>query len=73
MGLGGATAMPEQPECGGERQLPTPVPATACLQRQALGLGLAPALVLTIMGQLSKRFVVQHVHPSFQHELACLA
>jgi hypothetical protein len=39
---------------------------TACLQRQAVSLGFAPALVLTVMGQLSKRFVVQHVHPSLR-------
>ena len=72
MGLGGATAVPEQPECGGQRQLPTPVLTTARLQGQACGLGLAPTLVLTVMGQLSKRFVVQHVHPSFPHEFECV-
>jgi len=73
MAVGGA-AVPEQSECGLQRQpLPTPVLTTACLQGQAVGLGvaqaLAPALVLTVMGQLTKRFVVQHVHPSFPHEL----
>ena len=70
MALGGA-AVPEQPECGLQRQpLPTPVLTTACLQGQAVSLGFAPALVLTVMGQLSKRFVVQqHVHPSLRREL----
>ena len=69
MALGGAAAVPEQPECGLQRQpLPTPVLTTARLQRQAVSLGLAPALVLPVMGQLSKRFVVQHVHPSFRRE-----
>ena len=53
MALGGAAAVPEQPECGLQRQpLPTPVLMTARLQRQTLGLSLAPALLLTIMGQL---------------------
>jgi hypothetical protein len=67
MALGGAAAVPEQPEYGIQRQpLPAPVLTTACLQRQAVSLGLAPALVLTVMGQLSKRFVVQHVHPSLR-------
>ena len=62
----GGPAVPEQPERGLQRQpLPALVPATARLQRQALGLGLASTLVLAVMGQLSKRFVVQHVHPSF--------
>ena len=66
MALGGAAAVPEQSECGLQRQpLPTPVLTTARLQCQALVLSLAPALVLTVMGQLKKRFVVQHVHPSF--------
>ena len=68
MALGGS-AVTEQSECGFQRQpLPAPVLTTASLQRQTLGLGLAPALVLTVMGQLSKRFVVQHVHPSFPRE-----
>ena len=41
MALGGA-AMPEQPECGLQRQpLPAPVLMTAGLPCQALGLGLA--------------------------------
>jgi hypothetical protein len=66
MALGGAAAVPEQPECGPQRQpLPTPVLTTARLPCQTLSLGFASALVLTVMGQLSKRFVVQHVHPSF--------
>jgi len=69
MAVGGA-AVPEQSECGLQRQpLPAPVLTTASQQRQTLGLGFAPALVLTVMGQLTKRFVVQHVHPSFPHEL----
>lgn len=50
----GAAAVPKQPECGFERQPSSaPLPKTACLQRQALGLRLSPALLLTIMGQLS--------------------
>jgi hypothetical protein len=69
MALGGAAAVPEQPECGLQRQpLPAPVLTTARLQRQAVSLGFAPALLLTVMGQLSKRFVVQHVHPSLRRE-----
>ena len=67
MALGGAAAVPEQSKCGLKRQpLPTPVLTTARLQRQAVSLGFAPALELTGMGQLSKRFVVQHVHPSLR-------
>ena len=67
MALGGAAAVPEQSECGLKRQpLPTPVLTTARLQCQAVVLGLASALLLPVMGQLSKRFVVQHVHPSFR-------
>ena len=67
MALGGAAAVPEQSECGLQRQpLPTPVLTTARLQCQAVVLSLAPALLLPVMGQLSKRFVVQHVHPSFR-------
>lgn len=68
MALGGAAAVPEQPERSLQRQPPpAPVPTTACLQRQTLGLRFASALLLTIMGQLSKRFVVQHCYPSFPH------
>jgi hypothetical protein len=68
MALGGA-AVPEQPERGFQRQpLPTPVLMTARVQRQTLGLRFASALLLTIMGQLKKRFVVQHCHPSFPYE-----
>jgi len=51
MALGGA-AVPEQPECGVQRQPPAVVPPTAHLPCQPLSLGLAPALVLTVMGQL---------------------
>ena len=65
----GCPAVPEQPERGFQGQpLPTPVLTTARLQRQALSLGFASALLLTVMGQLSKRFVVQHVHPSFSRD-----
>ena len=65
----GGRAMAKQPECGPQRQpLPTPVLTTARLQCQTLVLSLAPALLLPVMGQLSKRFVVQHVHPSFRGE-----
>jgi hypothetical protein len=63
MALGGA-AVPEQSECGVQRQPPAMVPATAQLPCQSLGLSVAQALVLTVMGQLKKRFVMQHVHPS---------
>ena len=53
MALGGAAAVPEQPECGFQRQpLPAPVLTTSRLQCEAVGLGFAPALVLTVMGQL---------------------
>ena len=53
MALGGAAAVPEQPECGFQRQSASAfVPLTARLQRQTLGLGFASALLLTIMGQL---------------------
>jgi hypothetical protein len=66
MARSGAAAVPEQPERGVQRQpLPAPVLRAARLQRQTLGLGFASALVLTVMGQLSKSFVMQHVHPSF--------
>jgi hypothetical protein len=65
MSLGGP-AVPEQPERRCQRQpLPASVPATARLQRQTLGPGFAPALVLAVMGQLSERFVMQHCLPSF--------
>ena len=64
MALGGA-AVAEQPECGVQRQpLPAPVLTTARLPCQPLSLGFAPALVLTVMGQLSERFVMQHCSPS---------
>jgi hypothetical protein len=64
MAVGGA-AMAEPPECSVQRQpLPASVPTAAGLQCQALGFGLALALPLTVMGQLSECFVVQHVHPS---------
>jgi hypothetical protein len=69
----GRPAVPEPPERGFQRQpLPAPVLTAARLQRQALRLGFALTLLLTIMGQLSKRFVVQHVHPSFPCEFACV-
>ena len=67
MALGGAAAVPEPAERSFQRQpLPTPVLTTARLQRQTVGLSLAPTLQLKVMGQLSKRFVVQHVHPSLR-------
>lgn len=73
MALGGAAGVPKPAERSFQRQpLPTPVLTTARLQRQTLSLGFAQALVLTVMDQLSKRFVVQHVHPSFPHEFACV-
>ena len=60
-------AVPEHPERRFQRQPATPLPLTACLPGQPLGLGLASAQLLTIKGQLSKSFVMQHVHPSFRH------
>ena len=60
-------AVPEQPERRSQRQPATPLPLTACLPGHTLGLGLAQALLLTVMGQLLKSFVMQHVHPSFRH------
>jgi hypothetical protein len=57
--------MPQQPERRFQRRPPAPLPPTASLPGQALGLGLASAQLLTIKGQLSKSFVMQHVHPSF--------
>ena len=60
-------AVPEQPERRFQRQPATPLPLTARLTGQPLGLGLASAQLLTIKGQLSKSFVMQHVHPSFRH------
>ena len=69
MALGGAAAVPEQSECGLQRQpLPAPVLTASRLQGETVSLGFAPALLLTVMGQLSKRFVVQHVHPSLRRE-----
>ena len=38
----------------------------ARLQGQPLGLAFPPALLLMVTGQLSKSFVMQHVHPSFR-------
>ena len=38
-----------------------PLPPSARLQGQALGVGLVPELLPAFMGQLSKLFVVQHV------------
>ena len=67
MALGGAAGVPKPAERSFQRQpLPTPVLTTARLHCQAVSLGFAQALVLTVMGQLSKRFVVQHVHPSLR-------
>jgi hypothetical protein len=59
--------VPEQPKRCFQRQVPAPLPLAACLPGQPLGLGLAQAQLLTIKGQLSKSFVMQHVHPSFRH------
>jgi hypothetical protein len=58
--------VPEPPERRFQPQPPAPLPLTARLPGQTLGLGLAPAQLLTIKGQLSKSFVMQHVHPSFR-------
>lgn len=71
MALRGTAAVPEQLERGSQSEAPPrPPPAATSPQRQALGLGFASALLLPIMGQLSKRFVVQHVLPSFPSEIA---
>ena len=51
MALSGAS-VPEQSECGVQRQPSAVVPATAHLPCQSLGLSVAQALVLTVMGQL---------------------
>ena len=59
--------VPEQPERRFQRQVLAPLPLTARLPGQTLGVSLALAQLLTIKGQLSKSFVMQHVHPSFRH------
>lgn len=59
--------VPEQPERRFQRQLLAPLLLTPRLPGQTLGVGLALAQLLTIKGQLSKSFVMQHVHPSFRH------
>lgn len=66
MALCGAAAVPEQLERGIERE-PTPVPpaGAAGLPGQPFDRGLTPPLLLQLMGQLSKSFVVQHFLPSF--------
>lgn len=66
------TAVPEQPERRFQRQPATPLPLTACLPGQTLGLGFASALLLTIMGQLSERFVMQHCFPSSRCRRGCV-
>jgi hypothetical protein len=49
----GGAAVPEQPECGVQRQpLPAAVLSTARLPCQAVRLSGAQTLVLTVMGQL---------------------
>lgn len=65
MALCGAAVVPEQSERGLERE-PAPVsPSAAGLTGQPLGCGLTLPLLLPIMGQLSKSFVMQHFLPSF--------
>jgi hypothetical protein len=50
-----------------QQQAPlAPLPLPARLQGEALGLSFASALLLVVTGQLSKSFVMQHVHPSFR-------
>jgi len=57
---------PGRPECV-QHQTPTaPLPTTAGLPDQTVGLRLASTQLLTIKGQLSKSFVMQHVHPSLR-------
>lgn len=70
MTLRGATAVSEQSEGGVQCEpLPPALPATASLQRQALRLAFLSPLLLAIMGQLSKSFVMQHVLPSFPRQI----
>jgi hypothetical protein len=66
MAVRGAAAVPQQLQGGVERD-PTPaVPSVRPrLASQPLGCRLALPLLLPVMGQLSKRFVVQHVLASF--------
>ena len=66
MDLGGAAAVPQQPERRFQRQPPAPLPTRARLPRQTFSFGFAPTRLLAVKGQLSKSFVVQHVHPSFR-------
>ena len=55
-------------QCAQDQPPPAPLPLAARLQRQALDLGFAPELLLSITGQLLKSFVMQHVHPSLRGE-----
>lgn len=66
MTVRGAAAMPQELQGGIERD-PTPAVPSVCPRpaSQPLGCGLALPLLLPVMGQLSKRFVVQHVLASF--------
>jgi hypothetical protein len=65
MALCGAAAVPEQSKRGLERE-PASVPAGAAgLAGQPLGRGFSQPLLLQLMGQLSKSFVMQHFLPSF--------
>lgn len=68
MRLRRAAAVPEQLE---REPPPTPLLPTARLQSQALCRGFVPTLLLQVMGQLSKSFVVQHCLPSFPDEFEC--
>jgi hypothetical protein len=67
MAVRGAAAVPQQLQGGVERDPRQPaVPSVRPrLASQPLGCRLALPLLLPVMGQLSKRFVVQHVLASF--------
>ena len=55
-----------RPQCVQHQTPPPPLLTTAGLPAQTLGLRLASTQLLTIKGQLSKSFVMQHVHPSLR-------
>jgi hypothetical protein len=53
-----------RPQCVQDQPALASLPTSASLPAQTLGLRLAQPQLLTIKGQLSKSFVMQHVHPS---------
>jgi hypothetical protein len=52
MDLGGAAAVPQQPERRFQRQPPAPLPACASLPRQPFSFCFAQTLLLAFKGQL---------------------